>query len=338
MKPTHVAVLGCGPWGTTLAKMVAENQHSVTLFCHDHDIAETITKRHINLALGESICLPSTIQATTSFIAACEKATIIIIAVASPFFRQTLTTILPLITSKTKILIATKGLEETTQLTIVGVAHDVLPPVIFSKITIISGPNIAKEIALEKPAAMVAASHATSRALVAQQLLMRPYMRVYSSADPIGVAWGGTLKNVIAIAAGILDGLGSGNNAKAGLMLRGIHEISRMAVHLGAQQETLYGLSGLGDLMTTCSSLESRNHQVGERLGKGESLSDILGSIHHTVEGVITAKAVAELAQKHQIDMPICTTVANVLFKNKPIRESILELMQRPPKTEFSKQ
>jgi glycerol-3-phosphate dehydrogenase (NAD(P)+) len=202
------------------------------------------------------------------------------------------------------------------------------------KISLLSGPNLALEIAEQKPAAMVIASVDSNVASRVQRLLVRPYLRVYTSVDLIGVELGGTLKNVIAIAAGIVDGLNLGSNARSGLIVRGIVEMALLAEKMGAQQNTLFGLTGLGDLITTCSSTQSRNHTVGERLAKGEKIEEIIASMTAVAEGVKTAKVVKELSAKYKIEMPICAMVYKVLFEEMEISQAVTELMIREPKPE----
>lgn len=328
-----VAVIGSGAWGTTLAKILAENKHTVRLWCHAPDIAAAINADHENTALLKGIKLPENIFATADLAQALAETELIVIVTASGFFKQTLLKLKPLLREQL-IVSATKGLHEADDKRMSEVLYEVLPEH-RSKIAVLSGPNISWEIANRKPATAVIAAANIDTAQKIQQFFSNEYFRVYVNTDVIGTEFGGTLKNVIAIAAGIVDGLGLGDNTKAALMVRGMVEMTRMAVKLGAKPETLMGLTGMGDLITTCSSALSRNHTVGERLAKGEKIADILSSMKAIAEGVATTKAAYELAKKHQVEMPITEQMYAVLYKNKPIAEALKELMTRSLKAEY---
>ncbi len=324
----RVLVIGAGAWGTTLAKLLAENQHQVTIWAHDQALVREISQEHTNKLLLPNIKLPEAISATDNF-RELDKYEIIFIVVASKFYKNVLQQIKPLISAKQIMVSATKGLTEEGE-----TLSTLLEKYLGQNYVVFSGPNIAKEIAQGKPAAAVAASKIAEAAHKVQQLFSGTNLRVYTSEDVAGVEAGGTLKNVIAIAAGLADGLQLGDNAKAALMVRGIVEIARLATALGAQEKTLYGLTGLGDLITTCSSSLSRNHHVGEELAKGKKLTEILAQMVAVAEGVSTAKYAYQLAQKLKISMPITEQIYQVLFADESPQVALNKLMARTPKPE----
>jgi glycerol-3-phosphate dehydrogenase (NAD(P)+) len=330
-----IMVIGCGAWGTTLAKVLAENKHDVELYCHESDVSDDINATHSNSKYLAQVDLPTNLVATMS-LEGLRSADVCLLVVPSKFYRAEVKKVLPYLKSGAILASATKGLEEGSNKTIIEILQDECESQRYQDIVLVSGPNLAKEIADKKLAAIVIASKNTQHAEDFQKLITNQYLRAYTTDDILGVELGGTLKNVIAIAAGVIDGLGLGDNAKSALMVRGIVEISDLATKMGAKQETLYGLTGLGDLITTCSSPKSRNNTLGRRLAKGESLADILSSTVAVAEGVKTAKVVKQLAQKFGVEMPISETVYAILFENKSIKTSIDQLMKRSLKAEFS--
>ena len=327
----HIAVIGAGAWGTTLSKVLADNGHTPTIWCHEAAIAETINTQHENTALLAGIKLPDSISATTNLATTVKASELILIVTASQYFKQTLIQLKPLLTNQL-LLSATKGLHEADDKRMSEVITEVLPEQLFG---ILSGPNISWEIANKKPATTVIASANIATAQAIQAYFNNDYFRVYVNTDVIGTEYGGTLKNVIAIAAGIIDGLKLGDNTKAALMVRGMVEMTRLAVKLGAKPETLMGLTGMGDLITTCSSSLSRNHAVGEKLATGKTIHEILQEMKAVAEGVATTKAAYALAQKHQVEMPITEQMYLVLYKNKTIPEALHAIMTRSPKAEY---
>lgn len=328
----RTAVIGCGAWGTTLAKILAENQHEVMLWCHAENIAEKINQTQINEYLTK-IKLPQNIMATADLEKCLDNVELVVIVTASEFFKKTLQNIKPYINSKTYLLSATKGLDLVSDQRMSEVMKEMLPNYI-DKMAVLSGPNIALEIAEQKPAVTVISSENTETAKKIQEVFNRPYFRVYTNNDVIGTELGGTLKNIIAIAAGIIDGLNLGDNAKSAIMVRGIVEMSKLAVKMGARQETLFGLTGMGDLITTCSSELSRNHFVGSQLAKGKKLTEILKGMKAVAEGVNTAKAAHELAKKYKVAMPVTEQMYLIMFENKNIPEALKDLMSRDLKAE----
>jgi len=326
---SKVLVIGSGAWGTTISKLLSESGNDTTIWAHEKSIADEINNTHSNSKLLPDIQLPSNLKATISFedIASYQ---FIFIVVASQFYLKTIDQIKDHLTSTQIIVSASKGLTKDGE-----TMTSKLAAKITNQIVVFSGPNIAKEIANGNPAATVAASSNINVALQIQSLFTGSNLRIYTSNDVIGVELGGTLKNIIAIAAGIIDGLSLGSNAKAALMTRGIVEIARLSKALGADERTLYGLSGMGDLITTCSSSMSRNHSVGEKLAKGESLDNILENMIAVAEGVNTTKYTHLLAQKMGIVMPFTEEIYRVLFENKSVAKAIKELMSRTQKSEI---
>ncbi|MDD5456616.1 MAG: NAD(P)-dependent glycerol-3-phosphate dehydrogenase [Candidatus Margulisbacteria bacterium] len=331
-------VCGSGAWGTVLAQLLADKNEPVYLFCHTQLIADEINNIHTNSTyLPKKPVLNKNIKAfpITAINEYIEKADFIFIVVASPFYRQTLKQIKPYLRPDHIIVSATKGMEENTDKSILEIASEEFSGAILKKqFALLSGPNLAGEIFTGKPAATVIAAHNQVLAKKVQNLLGSTQLRPYISSDLIGVEYGGILKNVIAIAAGILDALELGSNAKAALLVRGLAEMKRFAVASGAKEKTITGLAGFGDLITTCLGPQSRNYNVGYRIGKGESLPAITKSMVSIAEGVKTCKVIKELAQKKKIPMPITEAVFQVLYKNLSIKETIQLLMTRELKEE----
>ncbi len=325
------AVIGCGAWGTTLAKILAENGHQVSLWCHDKKIAEAIQKKKENTFLLPGIKLPQNIQTCT--VLAEIQAELFVLVTASEFFKATLMELKNNFNKDTLILSATKGLDKTTDKTPMQIMSETFPQ--YKKnMAVLSGPNIAVEIAKMKPATTVISADDPETAGKIQKIFYNNYFRVYTNHDVIGTEMGGTLKNIIAIAAGIIDGLELGDNAKSALMVRGMVEMSKLAIKMGARQETLFGLTGMGDLITTCSSKLSRNHFVGQELARGKKLSEILQDMKAVAEGVNTAKAAYDLSQKLGVTMPVTEQIYQILFQDKNIEIAIKELMSRDLKSE----
>ncbi|GBR73834.1 glycerol-3-phosphate dehydrogenase [Candidatus Termititenax aidoneus] len=322
------AILGCGAWGTTLAKILAENGHAVTIWCHNTAIAAQINARE-NKELLPGIILPDKIQASTALAETLQGAELLVIVTASQYYRQIVRQLKDLVPPDCLLLSATKGLDETT-----GKRMSEVLAEYFTNIAVLSGPNISREIAEQKPATAVIAAENMETAQTIQKLFNNSYFRVYTNNDVIGTEYGGTLKNIIAIAAGIVDGLQLGNNTKAALLVRGMVEIAKLTITLGGKSETIFGLTGMGDLITTCSSTLSRNHTVGERLAQGQKLAEILQNLKAVAEGVPTTKLAYALAQKTGTPMPLTEQMYGILYENKPIREAVAALMSRDLKAE----
>ncbi len=330
----NISIIGSGAWGTTIGKILAENGLFPRIWSHDVQIAKNINESHENIALLPGISLPSQLSASTDLTEVCKNSQLVILVTASQFYEDILNKLKPLIGNDTFILSATKGLSEGKNLRMSQLVLEKLGGNYSNKIAVLSGPNISSEIARQKPATTVISSANPELSIKLQQLFSNKYFRVYTNNDVSGTEWGGTLKNIYAIAAGIIDGLDLGSNAKSAIMVRGLVEMIRFAENFGARKETLYGLAGMGDLITTCSSQMSRNHFVGECLGKGEKLQDILKKMTAVSEGVSTCQHVYHLAQKHKIEMPVTEKIYQVLFEDKPVDMAISELMSRESKSE----
>jgi glycerol-3-phosphate dehydrogenase (NAD(P)+) len=328
-----ISVLGCGAWGTTLAKILAENKHDVLLWCHDQTVAESVVQKQVNDYLP-GIKLPTNIKTTTDLMVAAKQAEVLVVVTASEFFKSTLEKLRGYLLPSAYILSATKGLDSANDQRMSEIMLEVFPEYA-ERLAVLSGPNISMEIARQQPAVTVISSTNVETAKTIQELFNSPYFRVYTNDDVIGTELGGTLKNIIAIAAGVIDGLELGNNTKSALMVRGMVEMSKLAVRMGAKQETLFGLTGMGDLITTCSSSLSRNHYVGQELAKGRKLPEILKGMKAVAEGVNTTKAAFDLAKKHQVAMPVTEQMYYILFQHKDIKEAVRDLMNRDLKPEI---
>ena len=312
-----VAVVGAGNWGATLASLLVNQKQNVFLWTHSANHIPD-SRAHVSTDLKNVV----------------SESKVVVVVVASKFYRQTIQQIVPFLTPGAYILSATKGLETSTSKRMSEILFEVLPQNFHDRIAVLSGPNLAKEIMEEKPAAAVIASKNIETATYLQKLFSTTYFRVYTNTDMVGVELGGTLKNIFGIAAGITDGFDFGNNAKSALMVRGLLEISRLGKALGADPLTFYGLSGMGDLMTTCSSPLSRNYQVGMALAKGEKTPEIENRMAEIAEGISTTKVAHKLAGELQIELPIIAQMYEVLFNNKNPHDGVLELMLRDLKSE----
>jgi glycerol-3-phosphate dehydrogenase (NAD(P)+) len=323
-----VTVVGAGGWGTTLAILLAENQHSVILWSYEKDVALHMVEFRENNKYLPGFQLSPEIEPTEHLTAAQLNSDLIILAIPTQFIRPTLKGIkLP---EKALVLSASKGIEEHT----LKRPSEVIAEFHKGAIAALSGPNLAKEIAKGLPAASVAASRDQASAAAIQDILNSEKFRIYTNTDIIGVELGGGLKNIIAIAAGAVDGFGLGDNAKSSLLVRGLTEMTRLGISLGAKEKTFSGLSGMGDLITTCGSPLSRNHRVGYELAKGKKIKEILAGMAEVAEGVPTAMAAVELAKKQKVEMPITQEVYEVLFKGKDPYQTMASLMRRSPTSE----
>jgi glycerol-3-phosphate dehydrogenase (NAD(P)+) len=324
----NVTVIGAGAWGTALANLLCQNDHAVTLWGHDAKRLARIRETHDNPLYLPGIALSPKIQFQDRMDQAIQHAECLVIAVPSKFFRE--------VTGKLSAfdglaVSVTKGIEYESGLTMCSLLKTTMPKAVAAAL---SGPTLALEVALEIPAAIVAAHPQLETAQRVQALFGRPAFRVYTSQDVAGVELGGAIKNVVALAAGIGDGLGFGDNAKAGLVTRGLAEMRRLGVALGASAETFSGLSGLGDLAATCYSRLSRNRAFGERVGRGEKVESILAAMHSVAEGYPTARAAFQLARKLGIETPIIDEVHAMLYEGKEVRRAVQDLMSREPKPE----
>ncbi|MBP6265391.1 MAG: NAD(P)-dependent glycerol-3-phosphate dehydrogenase [Nitrospira sp.] len=332
----HVAVIGAGAWGTALARHLAEKQVPVCLWAHEPEVVQAIRLRRENAVYLPGVLLPPALSATNVLADAITGADCLIFAVPSHVARPVLSRIASLLPQPVPFVSATKGIEEETLALVTQVMQAVLPAHMQDSLLVLSGPSFASEVSRGKPTALCLAGRDAGMVKSIQSLFMTPNFRVYADDDLIGVQLGGALKNVMALAAGVVDGLELGHNARAALITRGLAEMVRLGVAMGADPRTFYGLSGVGDLILTCTGPLSRNHSVGVRLGKGERLEGILASMQAVAEGVRTAKAALGLALRCGVDMPIVQEVNAVLFADKPCRQAVGDLMEREAKGEKS--
>ncbi len=330
--PTQFAVLGDGAWGTAIALLLAHRpQHRVTLWSAREDNGRILRERRENIRLLPGVPIPESVELTTDITHAADSADLWIAAIPTVYLRETLRRIAPALRDEKPVLSLAKGLEIDTFLRPTEIIRQILG---VEHVAVLSGPSHAEEVSRGMPASLVAASTDLGLARWLQQCFNSDRFRVYTSLDVVGVELAGALKNVVGIAAGICDGLGFGDNAKSALLTRGLVEMARFGVALGADHETFYGLAGLGDLITTCISPHGRNRQVGERLARGEKLAAILGSMSMVAEGVYTARSVHQRASKMGIDMPITAEVYRVLYEDKDPRAAVDDLMTRQPRSE----
>lgn len=329
-----IAVLGAGSWGTALAKSIADQGNNVRLWARRPDLAEAIRDSHRNQAYLPGIALPPTLSATSDLAQALTGAEIALFVVPSHGLRGVLSESRPWLPKAGPILCATKGIENESLMLMSQVFHEVLADVDPGRFCSLGGPSFALEVARGLPTAFSIASSDPTMASAAQALIANDRMRAYTTEDVIGVELGGAIKNVIAIAAGASDGLGFGHNARAGLITRGVAEISRLATKLGAHPLTLAGLSGMGDLVLTCTGDLSRNRRVGVELGSGKRLSDILGGMTMVAEGVKTARSTHHLAEREGVEMPITAEVYRVLYEGKAPGAAVESLLRRELRSE----
>ncbi len=338
----RVAIIGGGSWGLALAKLLADNTHQVLVWEHDPGFLATLQNTHANPVLLPNIVLPQTILFTGDFLALANfQPQLIVLATPTQFLRSTLS----LIPEAAKRMIwdpkhllavvnVAKGIEENSLLTIGGILRQILPNSIHKRICTLSGPSHAEEVARQIPTTVVVAGHEDDLLKDLQSVFSNPYFRTYRSSDLLGVEFGGSVKNVIAIAAGIVAGLGFGDNTMGALLTRGLVEIQRLGVACGANAETFLGLSGVGDLITTSISPHSRNRLVGFGIGSGRKLNEIVAEMKMVAEGVVTTKSVFALAKQKNVEMPITEQVHATLYQDKNPRDAILELMTRELKAE----
>jgi glycerol-3-phosphate dehydrogenase (NAD(P)+) len=330
--PTHFAVLGDGAWGTAIALLLAANpDHRVTLWSAREENGRILRERRENVRLLPGVTIPESITLTTDIAEAVFQADLWIASIPTVYLRATLQPLAPALKADRPVLSLAKGLENETFLRPTEILRQVLG---VRRVAVLSGPSHAEEVSRGLPTTVVAASDDLDLACWIQQLFSTERFRVYTNLDVVGVELGGALKNIIGIAAGISDGLGFGDNAKSALLTRGLVEMARFGVALGAEHATFFGLAGLGDLITTCISRHGRNRHVGERLARGEKLGDILPTMKMVAEGVYTTRSVYFKAGKMGIEMPITQEVYRVLYEGKDPRSAVSDLMLREPKGE----
>jgi glycerol-3-phosphate dehydrogenase (NAD(P)+) len=330
----RAAVIGSGSFGTALANTLATRCTEVRCWAREPSVVEAINGRRENTTYLPGIPISPRVKATTSMEEALPGAELVVVATPSHATRDVMRKAAPFLPDQAPMVTVSKGIENDTLLTMTQLLADCVPESHRDNIAILSGPSFAKEMAAGMPTVVTIASRIEAVALKIQSALQTETFRTYTSTDVIGVEIGGALKNVIAVAAGITDGLGFGLNARSALITRGLAEITRIAVRMGANPLTLMGLSGLGDLVLTCTGDLSRNRRVGIELGKGKALSDILAGMNQVAEGVKTAKSARDLSRKVGVELPICDQVYAIMYEGKNPRRAVTELMTRAPKKE----
>jgi glycerol-3-phosphate dehydrogenase (NAD(P)+) len=325
------AVVGAGAWGTALADLLTTNGCDACLWALERDVADAINERHENLRFLPGARLAPTLEATNDLASALADATLVVFAVPSAHLRAVARAAARSVTRGATVAVATKGIEQGTLALMTDVVEAEVPD---RSVVAVSGPSFAVEVAARQPTAVVAASRDVVAAQQIQETLSSPTFRVYTHDDVIGVELGGSLKNVMALATGIAEGVGLGFNSRAALITRGLAEMTRLGVALGAQGATFAGLAGMGDLVLTCTGALSRNRAVGLAIGQGASLEQALAGKETVAEGVATARSARELAQREGVEMPIVETVNRVLFENYPARNSVISLMSRELRAE----
>lgn len=326
-----VSVLGAGSWGTALAVLLHNNGHEVVLWSARGLEIDTLRNKRENISKLPGVKLPETLMITTDLELALSESDVAVLAVPSPYIRETCQRMLPFLKEGQILVNVAKGVEEKTLMTLGQVIEQELPG---ADVCVLSGPSHAEEVGRGIPTTCVVSAKRRKTAEYLQGIFMSPVFRVYTTPDFLGVELGAALKNVIALAAGAADGLGYGDNTKAALITRGIAEISRLGVKMGAYSETFYGLSGMGDLIVTCASVHGRNRKAGYLIGKGYSVKEAMDEVKMIVEGVYSAKAAKGLAEKFDVEMPIVEEVNKVLFEGKNAAEAVKELMIRDKKVE----
>lgn len=332
--PLRVGVIGAGAWGTALAHLMAAKGDEVRLWAFEPEVVEEINSGHENRTYLPDAELPGGLTATGDFAEALSDRELVISVVPSHVVRSVLGEAAAHLPEGVPIVSASKGIENETLMTVSEVLEDVLPMVYHPMLAFLSGPSFAREVVGMQPTAVSVASRFERVAVQVQQMMAAIYFRIYTTADVTGVELGGALKNVIAIASGVAAGLGLGTNTTAALITRGLAEITRLTVARGGNPLTLAGLSGMGDLVLTCTGSLSRNRTVGEKLGRGQKLADIISDMRQVAEGVKTARSAHNLAKRERIEMPITDMVYRMLYEDLPAQEAVVGLMSRSLKKE----
>ena len=326
-----ISIIGAGSWGTALARLLAVNGHDVVMWSIVEDEIRMLQENHEHLTKLPGVKLPDDIVFTTDMECAVKGKDILVLAVPSPYTRSTSRTMAPYVSEGHIIVSVAKGIEESTLKVLADVIKEEIPQ---ADVAVLCGPSHAEEVGRGIPTTVVAGAKTRKTAEYIQNVFMNKVFRVYTSPDMMGMELGGALKNVIALAAGIADGLGCGDNTKAALITRGIAEMSRLGVAMGGHIETFNGLTGIGDLIVTCASRHSRNRKAGYLIGQGKTMQEAMDEVKMVVEGVYSAKAAKILAEKYHIDMPIVEEVNQVLFEGKSAKEAMTDLMLRDKKIE----
>ncbi len=329
-----IGVIGAGAWGTALAMLLCDNGHDVTLWMYEKDLAEETTKTRENRVYLPGHKLSESLKITSSMETAVAGKALVLSVVPSHTARAVTKQLVSFLSPNAVVASASKGIEIDTLMPLSEVFRDVLPKTFHNRLCFLSGPSFAKEVAQKMPTAVALASYDPGTGKKVQAIFSSSYFRVYTNPDVIGVELAGSLKNVVAIAAGVLEGMGYGYNTMAALLTRGLAEMARLGVAMGASPQTFSGLAGMGDLVLTCTGGLSRNRTLGTRLGKGEKLSDIMKGLKTVAEGVKTAKAARDLAQKFNVEMPIVDEVYQLLYEDKDPKQAVSDLMKRELKGE----
>ena len=332
---TRIGVVGAGAWGTALAKLLADKGFRLDLWVFETEVREQIEKDRENKVFLPNIRLPENIIPTNDLEIAVKDKDLVLVVVPSHCMRDTATRMKPFISPDTVVVTASKGIENQTHMIMTQILEEILDFLPKENIAVLSGPSFAKEVANRVPTVVAAASIQRETAVYVQKIFSCPTFRVYVNDDPIGTQIGGAVKNVIAIASGIIDGMNLGLNTRAALITRGLAEISRLGVKMGARPLTFSGLAGLGDLVLTCTGDLSRNRTVGLKLGQGKSLAAILGEMNMVAEGIKTTRSAWNLARKQGVDMPILEQIHAVLYDGKPCEAAVKDLLTRDLKEEL---
>ena len=328
------AVIGAGSWGTTLANLLAKKGNSVTLWCYETDLADRMTETRINDVYLPEISLSENLNFTNNIEKAVKNKKFVLFVTPSQVTRTVLSQALPFFEADTLIASASKGIENNTLMLLSQVFTELLPPTLQANLAFVSGPSFAREVSQDMPTAVVAAAQNVAIAQQVQKIFSTDTFRVYTHTDIIGVELGGAMKNVIALAAGVADGLGFGYNSRAALITRGLAEMTRLGVKLGGKAETFAGLAGMGDLVLTCTGDLSRNRTVGIELGKGRKLDEIIGGMKMIAEGVKTTLSAYQLARREKVELPIIEQMYAILYEEKDPRRAVSDLMMRDLKAE----
>ena len=331
-----IAIIGAGSFGTAMAVVLGNKRIPVSIWAREKNVVRGINTNHVNPEYLSDVTLPESVSANEALEETLAGADMVLFATPSHTIREVATKVKPLITGQEIIVTISKGIEKDTLMAPSQILVDVLQgKVLEDQIGVLTGPSHAEEVGKNKPTTVVASAYSKRAARIIQETFMTNMFRVYLNHDIVGVEIGGALKNIMAIAAGIVDGAELGDNAKAALMTRGLHEMKRMGTALGASQDTFSGLTGMGDLIVTCTSEHSRNRFVGYNIGRGKTLDEIISGMNMVAEGVKTAESVCQWATKNNIEMPITSAVYNVLFKNVDPRDAVDQLMTRNAKEEI---
>lgn len=326
-----IGVIGAGSWGTALSLVLAKNGKQVTLWSIMEQEIAMLKEKHEHTEKLPGVILPKNVSFTTDLKETIEGSEMLVLAVPSVFTRSTAKSMAPFVKEGQIIVCVAKGIEEDTLMTLTDIVAEEIPA---CDTAVMCGPSHAEEVGIGLPTTVVAGAKTKATAEKIQDAFMNEVFRVYTSPDVLGMELGGALKNVIALAAGMADGLGYGDNTKAALITRGITEISRLAMKMGARSETIFGLTGIGDLIVTCESRHSRNRKAGMLMGQGLTMEEATKEVKMVVEGIYSAKAALALARRYEVEIPIIQEVNRVLFENKPAKEAVSDLMLRDRRVE----